>query len=244
VSEIYQFTTNAFAFITSPCMEWLWYFLAYIYAVLIGHWLIAPISGTLSDLAKTSVLIREEKKKSSEEEPDLPKRRLSASISTWFMPDGHISASIYKPNKPITKETLTRDSERYDWQVGTLGMVERALYLAALHMQRMEFIALWITLKTLVQAPRWKEDAVYPGRAIYGNFLIGNGLSILCAVVAAVATYWAVGPSWDRNIGLAVTVPSLVAFVYLLLRAFIAVESKKKDAELKVLEAYNRRKSS
>jgi hypothetical protein len=101
---------------------------------------------------------------------------------------------------------------RFEWQTIAVGITERALYIASLQLARPEFIAIWLTLKTVARSRRWTSDETIPGRAIYNNFLVGNALSIGFALISSAAIDWAAGPSWNRNITLAWLVP-LVAFV-------------------------------
>ena len=89
------------------------------------------------------------------------------------------------------------------WQTATIGVIERGLYVASLQIGRPEFIGLWLGIKTVAQSKTWTDHGSVPGRAIYNNFLVGNGLSILYAAIGAGIIYWTVGPSWERN-------PSLV----------------------------------
>ncbi len=79
-----------------------------------------------------------------------------------------------------------------EWQTFTIGVIERALYLTSIVVRKPEFIALWLTLKTVSQSSRWSKDD--SGRAIYNNFLVGNGLSILFAFAGAGIIQWVAGP--------------------------------------------------
>ena len=86
---------------------------------------------------------------------------------------------------------------------GAVGVVERALYVIALQMGKPGFIALWFTIKTAAQHRDWSEGVrdeggkvVIPGRALFKNFLIGNGLSLLYAVAAARITVLLAGKQY------------------------------------------------
>jgi hypothetical protein len=77
------------------------------------------------------------------------------------------------------------------WQTITIGIIERSLYLTAILIGKPEFIAVWLTLKTVSQSKRWSEN--HFGRAIYNNFLVGNSLSIMYAFAGAGIIQWTVG---------------------------------------------------
>ena len=80
---------------------------------------------------------------------------------------------------------------RNQWQTITLGIIERVLYLTSILVGRPEFIAVWLTLKTVYKS--WPELKDYPVRKTYNNFLIGNGLSIFYAFAGAGIIQWATG---------------------------------------------------
>ncbi len=101
---------------------------------------------------------------------------------------------------------------RYRWQIASVGLIERTLYIATIQIGRPEFIAVWLTLKTVVQARRWTEEDINPGRAVYNNFLVGNGLSILYSLVAAGVIQWTTGSAFQRDYVLALSVPIILAF--------------------------------
>jgi hypothetical protein len=76
------------------------------------------------------------------------------------------------------------------WQVSLLGIIERSLYLTSIFVLKPEFIAVWLTIKTVYLSLSEKKTA---GRRIYNNFLIGNGLSILFVFGAAGFIQWETG---------------------------------------------------
>lgn len=90
----------------------------------------------------------------------------------------------------------TNDGSLYpnEWQTSTIGIIERSLYLTAILIGKPEFIAVWLTLKTVSQSKRWSEN--HSGRAIYNNFLVGNSLSIMYAFAGAGIIQWTVGSAW------------------------------------------------
>ena len=110
--------------------------------------------------------------------------------------------------------------EVYGWQTGPLGMIERALYVVALGLLRPEFIAVWLTLKTVTKSPRWSLN---PGRHIFNIFLVGNGLSILFALAAAGVVSWVTGYSWERLDCLPMAAPLALFGVALLLCVYLWV---------------------
>jgi hypothetical protein len=71
---------------------------------------------------------------------------------------------------------------RNQWQLITLGIIERVLYLTSIVVGKPEFIAVWLTLKTVYES--WSKEKS-SARRTYNTFLVGNGLSILYAFAAA-----------------------------------------------------------
>src|SRR5918992_3144402 len=81
------------------------------------------------------------------------------------------------------------------WQPRVTGIVERVLYVATLQIGKGEFIGFWLALKVAGQWTRWSKEPQpgenFPqGRSIYQNFLIGNGLSVLYALVGFKIIEW------------------------------------------------------
>jgi hypothetical protein len=71
-----------------------------------------------------------------------------------------------------------------------VGLVERALFVGSLQLDKAEFIGVWIALKVAGQWKRWGGGVnvggrVLEGRSFYNIFLIGSGLSVAYAVVGA-----------------------------------------------------------
>lgn len=143
-------------------------------------------------------------------------------------------------NFPHDKDVISP----YYWQSCTVGIIERSLYLLSILIQKPEFIAVWLTLKTVSQAKSWSKD--YFGRPIYNNFLAGNGLSILFAFAGAGIVQWTAGPilqSSDKlkefppimlkNICLALFagITPIVLSVILITFLFIVFEVKKQRYE-------------
>lgn len=95
------------------------------------------------------------------------------------------------------------------WQPLVVGVVERVLYVATLQAGRGEFIGVWLALKVAGQWRRWSQPAepgIPEGRSIYQNFLIGNGLSILYALVGFKLIEWIA----SRNTPRAVAIPTML----------------------------------
>jgi hypothetical protein len=105
----------------------------------------------------------------------------------WVM---HLMWSILRSQTP-TRSTNDGSLHPNEWQTITIGIIERSLYLTAILIGKPEFIAVWLTLKTVSQSKRWSEN--HFGRAIYNNFLVGNSLSILFAFAGAGIIQWTVG---------------------------------------------------
>ena len=126
----------------------------------------------------------------------------------------------------IEKEFVT-----YPWQASLVGITERILYISSLLFDRPEFIAVWLTLKTIAQSRRWTKAKTVPGRAIYNTFLIGNGLSIGFSFVAFAAIQWALGTEWEASLFLALAVPiGFWAFVYIQYRGLERISTNDTSA--------------
>lgn len=81
------------------------------------------------------------------------------------------------------------------WQPRLTGIVERVLYVAAFQVGKPEFIGVWLALKVAGQWTRWSKEPntgenVPQGRSIYQNFLIGNALSVIYALVGFKLIEW------------------------------------------------------
>lgn len=98
--------------------------------------------------------------------------------------------SILRSQTP-TRSTNDGSLHPNEWQTITIGIIERSLYFTAILIGKPEFIAVWLTLKTVSQSKRWSEN--HFGRAIYNNFLVGNSLSIMYAFAGAGIIQWTVG---------------------------------------------------
>jgi len=80
------------------------------------------------------------------------------------------------------------------WPPALVGLLESVLYPVALLTKHTDFIGLWMLLKVAGQWPRWGLEAkgqneervkkLDEGRRRYSNFLIGNALNLLVALVA------------------------------------------------------------
>lgn len=89
----------------------------------------------------------------------------------------------------------SEELRRYPWQTHVVGWVERVIYVTAIIIGPQGYIGIgvWLTLKTVAVPKRWTEGKIIPGRAIYSNFIAGNGLSILFSAAAAEAIQFALG---------------------------------------------------
>lgn len=79
----------------------------------------------------------------------------------------------------------------FAWQSNAVGLLERALYTSAWLVGRPGFVAIWLGLKL---AGHWKHgmsggEAV-PGKAAFGVFLIGNGLSLAYGLLGGMMVDW------------------------------------------------------
>ncbi len=124
----------------------------------------------------------------------------------WAILRSQATAAGKLPNKKRTH--IDPALQPNFWQTATIGILERALYLASLQMDRPEFVAVWLGIKTVAQSKSWTEKSPVPGRAVYNNFLVGNGLSLLYATIGVGIIRWTVGPTWIRNNTLAIIAAS------------------------------------
>jgi len=106
--------------------------------------------------------------------------------------------------------------EIYSWQTRILGIIERFLYIGSLQIGKAEFIAIWLTLKTVAKSRRWTEAKGMPGRAIFTTFLIGNGLSILFALAGYAGMQWALGIEWEKDYAFSVGIPIALFLVVMI----------------------------
>ena len=84
------------------------------------------------------------------------------------------------------------------WQTATVGIIERVLYLTSIVVGKPEFIAIWLTLKTVYVSWNKEESS---SRRTFNTFLIGNGLEILYAFAGASIIQGATGSIWpSRNL--------------------------------------------
>ena len=118
---------------------------------------------------------------------------------------GMLKSRAIEPGSP----SIHNEFIIYPWQVSLVGISERFLFIVSLQFGRPEFIAIWLTLKTIARSVRWTKAKSVPGRAIYNTFLIGTALSIGFSFVAYSGMQWALGTDsdWDQNLALALVVP-------------------------------------
>jgi len=139
-------------------------------------------------------------------------------------------------NFPTPIPSASNPFVRYTWQVAAVGVIERTPYIMTLQIGRPEFIAVWLTLKTLVQARRWNEEDINPGRAVYNNFLAGSGLSIMYAFVASAVIQWAAGPSIQRDYVSAITAPVMLILANALLLFYLQRQRQQIEIEIRQKE--------
>jgi len=80
--------------------------------------------------------------------------------------------------------------DKSNWEAAIVGLIERALYLVALQLGRVEFIGLWLIIKAVGQ---WASTAE---RRRYQIFLACSGFSLLYAVVGFKLIGWAAAGRW------------------------------------------------
>ncbi|MGE0278514.1 MAG: hypothetical protein AB7R40_24220 [Nitrospiraceae bacterium] len=90
------------------------------------------------------------------------------------------------------KLNLGREVKRGYRQSRILGLIECVMYLGAFLLEKPEFVAVWLGLKTVIRWRHWESDIPVGnkndrpeywvfGRDAYNLFLIGNGLVLLFA---------------------------------------------------------------
>ena len=126
---------------------------------------------------------------------------------------------------------------RYVWQGDLVGIVERSLYVTALILGRLEFVAVWLTLKTIARSPRWTEEAAIKGRGLFNVFLVGNGLSIVFAAIGYGLALWIAGPSWLRDLRLATLAAVAVTVAFALICTWLLLLLRHKHNTLEGMEA-------
>jgi len=109
------------------------------------------------------------------------------------------------------KKHINPDNFRPDvWQPRVTGIVERVLYVATLQVGKGEFIGFWLALKVAGQWSRWTKESEPggngpQGRSIYQNFLIGNALSVLYALVGFKLIEWLSSGALARSLVVSLT---------------------------------------
>lgn len=94
---------------------------------------------------------------------------------------------IIHPICRLMKSSAERENDNNDgvtFSSSWLGMVERGIYVSSWLVGFPQFIAVWLTLKTVSKWGRWNDDK--KGRAAFLVFLTGTGLSLLFATLVAV----------------------------------------------------------
>jgi hypothetical protein len=92
-----------------------------------------------------------------------------------------ISDKVFKKEDLERVDTTDPEGWRLKYQPKLIGFIERTLYMSALIYGRGEFIAVWLGLKVAGGWKRWQHEKY--GRYLYSSSLIGNGLSVLYALV-------------------------------------------------------------
>ncbi len=126
------------------------------------------------------------------------------------------------------------------WQTTTVGVIERVLYLTSIVVCKPEFIAIWLTLKTVYVSWNKEESS---SRRTYNTFLIGNGLEILYAFAGAGIIQGATGSILPdasllstilhKNIPLGLFSIFMPIILSLALKAFLCYAYKKLDFQYK-----------
>jgi len=109
----------------------------------------------------------------------------------------------------------SEELRRFPWQTQVVGWIERAIYMTAIIISTQGYIGIgvWLTLKTVAVPKRWREGKIIPGRAIYSNFIAGNGLSILFSTAAAEFIQFALGINGRKSdpfVGFSILISALL----------------------------------
>ena len=101
----------------------------------------------------------------------------------WAILQAQAAGARDTPKKKRKESEIDAALQPNFWQTATIGILERVLYLTSLQMQRPEFVAVWLGIKTVAQSKSWIEESPVHGRAVYNNFLVGNAFSLLYALI-------------------------------------------------------------
>ena len=102
---------------------------------------------------------------------------------------GHLAVSrVYKAIWENTGWIEKKENQRFVYAPALVGLVERALYVAAAQLNSPEFIAVWLAIKVAGQWKTWEEgadteDGPIRGQVFFNFFLVGTGFSIAYALV-------------------------------------------------------------
>ncbi len=166
--------------------------------------------------------------------------RLLEHSSTWYYVAGYLYATV-APVYFLARISklffliLARDEgveevalDRYHRSdiAMLLGLVERPLYVAAWILGAPEFIGVWLALKVAGGWSGWSEGVTVPvkpgsdakikitGRHLLNTHLIGSALSVLNAVVGALAIQWLIAGSWPHATWLAIAALAVTGFAW------------------------------
>ena len=104
---------------------------------------------------------------------------------------GHLTISIAMNEiwRAVGVDPRTRPLK---WMPAALGLLERALFTAAILVGQAGFIGVWLGVKTVARYRSWgdhlAETTSVSEREIFSVFLLGQGLSIGFAAAGAVGT--------------------------------------------------------
>lgn len=109
----------------------------------------------------------------------------------------------------------------------TVGILERVLYVASIHLQKPEFIGVWLALKVAAGIWKWNKGAngkmPPPNRLNFNIFLVGCALSVLYALVGAEMALWITQGKYL----LAIFVPIVLVVGSLVAAAWLSSVAKK-----------------
>jgi len=137
------------------------------------------------------------------------------------------------------------DNESIGWRASITGLVERGLYTGAMLAGHLEFIGLWVVLKSVAHWDRFKSDAQQAKKnldatAKFNGYFVCTGLSIIYGLTGAYVTKWFIHCQFI----IAGVVMIVLVIVHLLLNQYISLKAdeEKKPKQLSLYYQYYEKK--
>ena len=119
-------------------------------------------------------------------------------------------------------------SKSIGWRSSITGLVERGLYTAAILTQHSEFIAVWLTLKSVSHWDRFKSDiksekSKVEATAKFNGYFVDTGLSIAYGLTGALVTNLFIA----RQYATAIVVMIALFVTHLFLNLYVFCQAEK-----------------